>query len=105
MCTDPCVCCTVNVIFSLVQTDNNGTLNYEEFQRLLETIGIWKVSATLCTVLVCTVQVNLVYVVHPLVSSPIQKMFFTFDKDRSGTLERGEVANAIRSLGKPRKFM
>ena len=26
-------------------------------------------------------------------------MFFTFDKDRSGTLERAEVASAIRSLG------
>ena len=27
-----------------IQVDKNGTLNYEEFQKLLETIGTWKVS-------------------------------------------------------------
>ena len=32
-------------------------------------------------------------------NSSIQKMFARFDADRSGTLERQEVANAIRSLG------
>ena len=50
--------------------DKNGTLDYNEFQALLETIAMWK------------------------------KMFFKFDKDRSGTLERGEVQEAIRSLSK-----
>lgn len=30
----------------------------------------------------------------------MQKMFFKFDRDRSGTLDKGEVERAIRSLGK-----
>ncbi len=30
----------------------------------------------------------------------VQKMFFKFDKDRSGTLEKQEVYEAVRSLGK-----
>ena len=29
----------------------------------------------------------------------VQKMFFKFDKDRSGTLEKKEVYRAVRSLG------
>ena len=53
-----------------LQVDKNGTLDYEEFQNLLETIGLWK------------------------------KMFFKFDQDRSGALEKDEVNSAIRSLGK-----
>ena len=51
------------------QEDKNGTLNFEEFQNLLGTIAVWK------------------------------KMYFKFDRDRSGTLERTEVNSAVRSLG------
>lgn len=32
--------------------------------------------------------------------SLLQKMFFKYDSDRSGTLEKGEVVQAVRSLGK-----
>ena len=49
--------------------DKNGTLDYNEFQNLLQTIGEWK------------------------------KMFFKYDRDRSGTLEKDEVYQAIGSLG------
>ena len=37
--------------------------------KLLETVGLWK------------------------------KMYFKFDRDRSGTLEKPEVVSAVRSLG------
>lgn len=56
-------------MIAMLDVDKNGTLNFEEFQKLLETIGTWK------------------------------RMFFKFDRDRSGTLERNEVSQAIRSLG------
>ena len=49
--------------------DKNGTLDYNEFQNLLQTIGEWK------------------------------KMFFKYNRDRSGTLEKDEVYQAISSLG------
>ena len=52
-----------------VQEDKNGTLSYDEFTNLLATVAKWK------------------------------KMYFKFDRDRSGTLEKGEVAAAITSLG------
>ena len=52
-----------------VQEDKNGTLNYEEFMKLLSLVAMWK------------------------------KMYFKFDTDRSGTLEKREVASAVRSLG------
>ena len=51
------------------QEDKNGTLSYEEFTNLLSTVAQWK------------------------------KMYFKFDRDRSGTLEKSEVASAIGSLG------
>ena len=59
--------------FSLTDTaqeDKNGTLSYDEFTNLLATVAKWK------------------------------KMYFKFDRDRSGTLEKAEVAAAINSLGK-----
>ena len=63
----PDVCATLTTIS--VQVDKNGTLDYDEFQNLLETLAAWK------------------------------KMYYMYDKDRSGTLERGEVSAAINSLG------
>ncbi|XP_064392675.1 calpain-9-like [Halichondria panicea] len=56
-------------MIAMLDEDGNGTLNYEEFENLLVTIANWK------------------------------KMFFKFDKDRSGTLEKQEVYEAVRSLG------
>lgn len=36
--------------------------------------------------------------------SLLQRMFFKFDRDRSGTLERDEVVRAVRDLGKMTHF-
>eukprot|EP00731_Ephydatia_muelleri_P022871 Em0015g454a len=54
---------------AMLDIDKTGTLNYQEFQKLLETIGEWK------------------------------KMFFKYDSNRSGTLEKSEVAKALQDLG------
>jgi Ca2+-binding EF-hand superfamily protein len=56
-------------MISMLDVDKNGTLDFEEFKVLLSTITSWK------------------------------RMFTKYDKDRSGTLERNEITQAIRGLG------
>jgi Ca2+-binding EF-hand superfamily protein len=55
-------------MITMLDEDKNGTLSYDEFTNLLATVAKWK------------------------------KMYFKFDRDRSGTLEKAEVATAITSL-------
>jgi Ca2+-binding EF-hand superfamily protein len=55
-------------MITMLDEDKNGTLSYDEFTNLLATVAKWK------------------------------KMYFKFDRDRSGTLEKAEVAAAINSL-------
>ena len=76
-------------MIAMLDEDKNGTLNYDEFQNLLRTIAVWKVSCKYVTLLEHLDCISLVF----------QKMFFKFDRDRSGTLEKNEVAQAIGSLG------
>lgn len=51
------------------QTDDNGTLNFEEFSKLLEVIGEWK------------------------------KIFNKVDVNRSGTIEKDELKEALKLGG------
>lgn len=53
----------------LYQTDDNGTLNFEEFSKLLEVIGQWKA------------------------------IFYKVDENRSGTMEKNELDKALKSAG------
>lgn len=51
------------------KTDDNGTLNFEEFSKLLEVIGEWK------------------------------QIFYKVDHNRSGTMEKDELNEALKMAG------
>lgn len=54
---------------NIFDTDRNGSIVFEEFSGLWKYISDW------------------------------QRVFKTFDQDRSGTIDGGELANALRSFG------
>ncbi|KAI7869150.1 hypothetical protein BDF14DRAFT_1785323 [Spinellus fusiger] len=60
---------TVRTMVNMFDTDNTGTINFHEFTGLWKYIEEWK------------------------------KCFQAFDTDRSGSIDRGEMANALRAFG------
>lgn len=97
----------------MLDEDDNGTLNFTEFQKLLQYISKWKVWGIAHSALhACSLsRPLLLVVVHTKMHSttlstsvclpctPVQVVFRQIDHNHSGTIERDESFEALQKLG------